>query len=90
MPYGVKMKVNTHNMKFEVQETLDELFGEHLIPFELTAQKVNADGPGEYEVPFYDSRIHSMRFSWQDDGASLKEVVRSAALDRAKRYDGPH
>ena len=90
MAYGVKMKVNTHNMKFEVQETLDELFGEHLIPFKLTAHTVNADGPGEYEVPFYDSRIHSMRFSWQDGGSTFKEVVRSAILDRAKRYSGPH
>jgi hypothetical protein len=82
------MKVNTHNMKFEVQETLDELFGEHLIPFELTARMVNANGSGEYEVPFYDSRIHSMRFSWQDGGSTLKEVVRSAALNRTKRYSG--
>ena len=90
MPYGVKVKVDTRNMKFEVQETLDELFGEHLIPFELTAHKVNADRPGEYEVPFYDSRIHSMRFSWTEGGSPLKEIVRTAVLDRAKRYDGPH
>lgn len=90
MPYGVKMRVNTHDMKFEVQETLDELFGEHLIPFELTAHTVSADGRGEYEVPFYDSRIHSMRFSWTDGGSSFKEVVRAAVLDRTKRIDGPY
>ena len=90
MPYGVKMKVSIQDMKFEVQETLDELFCEHLIPFELTAHKVNADGSGGYEVPFYDSRIHSMRFSWQDGGSTLKEVVRSAALNRTKIYSGRH
>ena len=77
-------------MKLGVQETLDELFCEHLIPFELTAHKVTADGPGEYEVPFYDSRIHSMRFSWTVGGSSFKEVVRAAVLDRTRRMDGPH
>lgn len=77
-------------MKLGVQETLDELFCEHLIPFELTAYKVTADGPGEYEVPFYDSRIHSMRFSWTEGGSPFKEVVRAAVLERTKRIDGPY
>lgn len=80
----MEMKTDTENMKLRVQETLDELFSEHLIPFKLTAQKVDADGPGEYVVPFYDSRIHSIRFSWKD-GGSFREVVRTAVLDRVKR-----
>jgi len=88
MHYGVKMKTDTDNMKLRVQETLDELLSEHLIPFELTAQKVNADGLGEYEVPFYDSRMHSIRFSWKD-GGFFKEVVRAAVLDRVKRMRSP-
>ena len=83
------MKTDIENMKLGVQETLDELFSERLIPFELTARQVNADGPGEYEVPFYDSRIHSVRFSWTDGGSSFKEVVRAAVLDRTKRISGP-
>jgi len=78
------MKTDTENMKLRVQETLDELFSEHLIPFELTAHKVNVGGPGEYVVPFYDSRIHSISFSWKD-GGSFREVVRTAVLDRVRR-----
>jgi hypothetical protein len=84
MHYGVKMKTAIEDIKLGVQETLDELLSERLIPFELTAHQVNADGFGEYEVPFYDSRIHSVRFSWTCGGSSLKEVVRAAVLDRTK------
>lgn len=86
----MSMKTDIQNLKLGVQETLDELFCEHLIPFELVAHKVNADGPGEYEVPFYDSRIHSMRFSWTEGGSVFKEVVRAAILDRTKGFSGPH
>ena len=46
------MNTNTENMKITIQETVDELFNEHLIPFKLVAYKVNADAPGEYVVPF--------------------------------------
>ena len=84
----METETDIENMKLSVQETLDELFSERLIPFKLTAQEVNADGLGEYEVPFYDSRMHSIRFSWKD-GGSVKEVVRTAVLDRAKRMSGP-
>lgn len=77
-------------MKLSVQETLDELLNEHLIPFELTAHRVNADGLGEYEVTFYDSRIHSIKFFWKEGGSPFKEVVRAAVLDRTKRIDGPY
>lgn len=84
MHYAVRMNTGIEDMKLKVQETLDELLTERLIPFELTAHQVNADGLGEYEVPFYDSRIHSMRFSWTDGGSSFKEVVRAAVLDRTK------
>ncbi len=80
----MNVNLGIENMKLRVQETVDELFNERLIPFELTAHQVNADGLGEYEVPFYDSRIHSIRFSWTDGGPPFKEVVRAAVLDRTK------
>jgi hypothetical protein len=83
----MEMETDTKNIKLRVQETLDELFSERLIPFALTAHKVNADGPGEYVVPFYDSRIHSFSFSWSADG-SFKEIVRAAVLDRVNRMSG--
>ena len=78
------MKPDLESIKLRVQETVDELFSEHLIPFKLTAYRVRTDGLGKYEVPFRDSRIHSIRFSWTDDGLSLKEVVRSAVLKQTK------
>ena|SRR3989442_14297193 len=82
-------KLNTDDLregiKLKVQETVDELFGQHLIPFKLTAYKVNPDGMGGYIVPFYDSRINSIRVSWKNGesfkGESFKEVVRAAVLD---------
>jgi hypothetical protein len=77
------------DIKLRVQTTLDELKGERLIPFKLTAHSVNPDGLGSYVVPFFDSRIHSFEFSWSDGGSSLKEIVRAAVLDRVKRMSGP-
>jgi len=83
-----RSNMNT-DIRLRVQETLDELLSEHLIPFALTAQKVNAEGPGTYVVPFYDSRIHSFRFSWSNCGLSFKEVIRTAVLARVKDMDSP-
>ena len=83
------MTPEIEKMKLKVQATLDDLIGEHLIPFKLTAQQVNRVSPGNYVVPFYDSRIHSFEFSWTDGGPSLKDVVRAAVLGRVRRMDGP-
>ncbi len=83
------MNTDTENIKPTVQETLDELFSEHLIPFALHAYKVNADGPGDYVVPFYDSRINSMKFSCKKNDGSIKAIVRAAVLDRVKQMSGP-
>lgn len=75
-------------MKLSVQETLDELFNEHLIPFKLTAQKVEWNGSDEFSVPFYDSRLHSVNFCWKS-GGPFKQAVRDAVLDRVKSMSGP-
>jgi len=72
------------NIRAQVQVTLDELVSEHLIPFRLTAQAISANGPGNYEIPFYASRIHSFTFSWNDESLSFKEVVRTAVLNRVR------
>ena len=85
----VDMKPDIERIKLEVQATLDELISEHLIPFKLTAYRVNTDGPGKYVVPFHDGRIHSFGFSWTDGDPSFKEVIRAAVLNRVKRMDGP-
>jgi hypothetical protein len=72
----------------QVQQVLDELLSEKLIPFALIAYGVNTNGQGEYVVPFKDSRIHSCRFFWKE-GENFKEVVRAAVLERVNRMSGP-
>jgi hypothetical protein len=76
-------------IRLRVQETLDELLREHLIPFALTAHKVSEELPGDYVVRFYDSRIHSFRFSWIDHGSPVKEIIRTAVLARIQVMDVP-
>jgi hypothetical protein len=71
-----------------VQQVLDELLTEKLIPFALTAYGVNPNGQGEYVVPFNDSRIHSCRFFWKD-GEDFKQAARAAVLERVNRMSGP-
>lgn len=83
------MNAVTENIRAKVQVTLDELMSEHLLPFKLIAQEIRAAGPGNYVVPFYDSRIYSFAFSWTDESSSFEEVVRTAVLDRVKAMDGP-
>ena len=72
----------------QVQQVLDELLSEKLIPFALTAYGVEIKGQGEYVVPFKDSRIHSCRLFWKES-ENFKEVVRTAVLERVSRMDGP-
>lgn len=83
-----KPDIDIPKLKLNVQETLDELLSERLIPFALTARTLNADGFGEYTVPFYDSRLHSIRFSVRE-GASFKEAVRATVLKRIKTIEWP-
>ena len=72
----------------KVQQTLDELFRKGQLPFRLTAYDVKKLGIDEYTVPFHDSRIHSITFTLKT-GASFKEVVRSAVLQRVARLEKP-
>jgi len=72
----------------KVQETLDELFRCRQLPFRLTAHDVKKLAFDEYTVPFYDSRIHSITFTVKT-GASFKEVVKLAVLQRVARLEKP-
>ena len=82
------MKTPIEDMKSGAQETLDELFTQHLIPFELSARVIDSIGREEYIVRFHDSRLRSVDVSWRE-GQSFKEVVRRAVLDRVSRLSGP-
>jgi len=71
----------------EAQSVLDDLWVRKLIPFQLTAHKVESLGSEEFIVRFYDSRLHSVDVSLM--GRSFIDAVRVAVLDRAGRLTGP-
>jgi hypothetical protein len=82
------MKVDIESMKLKAQTILDELFAEHLIPFELSARQVDRIGSEEYIFRFYDSRLRSIDISW-GQGQSFRDVFMASVLDRVKRLSGP-
>jgi hypothetical protein len=70
------------------QSVLDDLWAEKLIPFQLTAHKVESVGLEEYIVRFCDSRMHSVNLSWKNLH-SFEDAIRVAVLDRVARLTGP-
>jgi hypothetical protein len=77
------------DQKTEAQQTLNELFHEHLIPFKLTAQKVEMVGVEDYIVLLNDSRLYSVDVVWPK-GHSFKDAFRVALLDVLERRSGRH
>jgi hypothetical protein len=75
------------DQKTEAQQTLNELFDEHLIPFKLTAQKVESVGVKDYIVLLNDSRLYSVDVVWPK-GESFKDAFRVALLDVLERRSG--
>lgn len=71
----------------EAQQVLNELQKEGLTPFQLNVGSILDQGSSNYTVNFYDSRIHSVEFSWQE-GESFREVFRTAVLDRVGKMRG--
>jgi hypothetical protein len=82
------MKPDMETLKLGAQAALDELFTEHLIPFELSARKIDRIGSEEYIIRFHDSRLRSIDISWGQD-QSFRDVFRASVLDRVKRLSGP-
>ena len=72
----------------QAQSVLDNLFKNQVLPFELTATKVECIGPNEYIVRFYDSRLRSVDVSWKKD-QSFEDVFQAAMVDRVRRLSGP-
>jgi hypothetical protein len=64
-------------LTIEAQEAVNELWAEQIIPFKLTAYKVEAGGePGRYTVHFFDARLHSLFIYWNPEKESFKTAVR--------------
>ena len=75
-------------LMLKVQETLDELLSNGQLPFSLTAYDVKKLTVDDYTVHFHDSRVHSISFALKT-GASFKEVVRAAVLQRIATLENP-
>ncbi len=69
--------MSSESLSVEVQQALDELRKEEVLPFPLVAYKVLDGGLGDYTVHFYDSRLHSVTVHWFE-GESFKAAVRAA------------
>lgn len=63
-------------LTIEAQETVDELWAEQVIPFKLTAHKVEAREPGHYTVHFFDTRLPLLFVYWNPEKESYKRAVR--------------
>ena len=67
-------------LMIEAQETFDELWAEQVIPFRLTAHKVEVGGdPGHYTVHFFDTRLPSLFIYWNPAKEPFKTAVREVA-----------
>lgn len=71
----------------EVQQVLDELRNEGLLPFALTVGKLTKEAD-EYTIHFHDSRIRTANIPLIE-GQSFRDRVRAAVLERVRRMSGP-
>jgi len=74
-------------LKVEVQEVLNEMWAEKLIPFPLNAGMIT-EGIGEYTIHFYDSRIYFAHVALTPD-IPFRDAVRTAILERVRKVSGP-
>jgi hypothetical protein len=71
----------------EVQQVLDELWEEKLLPFALTIGKLTKDAD-THTIHFHDSRIRTANIPFTEH-QSFKDMVRAAVLQRVGRMSGP-
>jgi hypothetical protein len=74
-------------LEAEVQQVLDELWSDKLIPFALNVGKITKTA-AEYTIHFHDSRIRTARVPLTE-GHSFRDMVRSAVLARVAKMSGP-
>jgi hypothetical protein len=68
------------------QQVLDELFDEKLLPFRLDARNLTAERPDEFQIHFYDSRLHSVMVQIEPSD-SIPDQVRAVVLRRVSDPD---
>jgi hypothetical protein len=74
-------------LEAQVQQVLNEMWSERLIPFALNVGKITK-ASDEYTIHFFDSRITTAHVPLTK-GISLSDMVRSAVLDRVAEMSGP-
>jgi len=82
------------NEKAQAQQTLDELWAEHGIPFKLTAHNVEAgDQPNYYRVYFLDSRLPQLLIyspSKESFNAAFRSVIERTVGKRSQAKGDGH
>lgn len=74
----------TDVLKMEAQQVLDELLRRDLIPFKLTAYKVESIELDKYMIYFHDARLPDLMISWLES-ESFEDTFRAAMLERVSR-----
>ncbi len=74
-------------LESEVQQVLDELWNEKLLPFALTVGKLTKEAD-TYTVHFHDSWIRTASITFIE-GQSFRDTVRAAVLHRVGKVSGP-
>jgi hypothetical protein len=74
-------------LEAQVQQVLNEMWNEKLLPFALNVGKITK-AADEYTIHFYDSRITTTHVPLIE-GHSLREMIRSAVLERVAKVSGP-
>jgi hypothetical protein len=73
-------------LEAQVQQVLNELWREKLIPFALNVGKITK-ADKEYTIHFYDSRITNASVSLIE-GHALSDLIRSAVLNSVAKISG--
>ena len=81
------MTFDPGTIESEVQQVLDELWNENLVPFALSVGKLTKERDG-YTIHFHDSRIRTAHIALIE-GLPVRDMVRAAVLDRVAKMDGP-
>jgi hypothetical protein len=69
----------------QAQAAVDELFAEKLIPFKLTAHKLEPTSiPQEYRIEFSDLHLASLFILWRPGHLSFKKLVREGVVRQAE------
>ncbi len=63
--------------KAQAQQTLDEMWSEEAIPFQLTVHNIERGDLGCYTLQVLDNRIPSLFIYWTPDRGSFKAAVRA-------------